>query len=870
MALFSNLSYIPGWDCHGLPIEMKVLEKMSTQERTNLNPLELRKRAKAYAQSQIEIQKKEFMRWGVLGEWDNPYLTMSPEYEARQVAVFADMVKKGLIYRDFKPVYWSPSSRTALAEAELEYRSDHVSPSVYVLFEVKELPSLHQPLFQHFSSGKPIYAAIWTTTPWTLPANLAISVGDSIQYALVEDESTKTQFLTASALIEELAATCGKKLSVVIDNIAGSTLVGARATHPLDSKRQSVVISGPHVTTESGTGLVHTAPGHGQDDFAVCKLHGIRPLCPVDDAGHFTAEAGERFQGKYVLTEGNTAVIDALKETPGALLHQHTYVHKYPYDWRTKKPVIIRATRQWFADLRNISQSSVASLASVNVVPPSGLKRLESMLGNRQDWCISRQRSWGVPIPVLYDEATDEPLLTEDSIAHIRSLMSAHGSDCWWSMSAEELLAPEYRNDGKKYRKGNDTMDVWFDSGSSWSGVLKQRGLPYPADVYLEGSDQHRGWFQSSLLTSVAVHGEAPYKTLVTHGFVLDDKMQKMSKSLGNVIEPSYIIDGGKDKQKSPAYGVDVMRYWVASTNYTDDAVISDSLMAASFNNVRKLRNTARFMLGNLFDFDPAKTAVSDDQLRPLDRYMLHRLSAFVSRVTESYEAFAYYAVVHEVQHFANTELSAFYLNVLKDRLYSPLPNNVDRRAAQTTIAHILDAFARILAPIAVHTSEDIFQHIPWRRASPVTAKINSIFCEGWPVVPVHWQDANIEKAWSGILEIRTHAYRLIEQMRSSQGVSTSSEIDVTIYASEDHPIRTLGTQDLEELLISAHAAILPLEQAPASASAPDTLEGPAFKVSTSRSAKHKCTRCWRHVAPQPETVCHRCEQVLAGTVAEL
>ena len=583
---------------------MKVIEKLSNADRAALTPLELRKQAKAFAMGQIEVQKKEFRRWGVLGEWDKPYLTLNPEYEAQQIGVFANMVKKGLIYRDFKPVYWSPSSRTALAEAELEYRNDHVSPSVYVLFELKELPNLHPDLFGIFShgaqNGKPIYASIWTTTPWTLPANLAICVGDNISYALVEDETAGTRFIVAAALIEALAATSSKKLKIIVDDIPGSALVGARAQHPLDSSRLSVILSGAHVTTESGTGLVHTAPGHGQDDFAVCKLHGIQPLCPVNDSGHFTAEAGPRFEGKFILKEGNDAVIQALSEVPNALFHSHKYTHKYPYDWRTKKPVIIRATRQWFADLRYISQGSVAALSNVNVVPRSGLKRLESMLGTRSDWCISRQRSWGVPIPVLYDDSTDEALLTEESIAHIQNLMSMHGSDCWWSMSAEELLAPEYRNDGKVYRKGNDTMDVWFDSGSSWAGVLKERGLPIPADVYLEGSDQHRGWFQSSLLTSVAVHGEAPYKTLVTHGFLLDEKLQKMSKSLGNVIEPAYVIEGGKDKQKAPAYGVDVMRLWVASTDYTDDVIVSDALMAATFNNLRKLRNTARFMLGVL------------------------------------------------------------------------------------------------------------------------------------------------------------------------------------------------------------------------------------------------------------------------------
>jgi isoleucyl-tRNA synthetase len=899
-----NVSYIPGWDCHGLPIEMKVLEKMSAEQRASQTPLELRRQAKAYALGQIETQKKEFMRWGVLGEWDNPYLTMQPEYEAKQISVFANMVKKGLIYRDFKPVYWSPSSKTALAEAELEYRSDHVSPSVYVLFELKELPKLNEQLFNFFaahqSTPKKVHVSIWTTTPWTLPANLAICVGESIAYSLVVDEASDRHFIIATALVESLASVTGTKLTTVLEGISGASLVGARAVHPLDATRTSVVLAGNHVTIESGTGLVHTAPGHGQDDFAVCKLHGIPPLCPVDDSGHFTAEAGERFAGKYVLKEGNDAVIAALQAVPGALFFRQNYIHKYPYDWRTKKPVIVRATRQWFADLRLISESSVSALTSVNVVPPSGLKRLESMLGTRQDWCISRQRSWGVPIPVLYDEATDEPLLTEESIEHIRNLINLHGSDCWWSMTVDELLAREYRNDGRKYRKGSDTMDVWFDSGSSWAGVLEARRLPVPADLYVEGSDQHRGWFQSSLLTCVAVHAEAPYKTLVTHGFLLDEKQQKMSKSLGNVIEPSYVIEGGKNKQRSPAYGVDVMRLWVASTDYTDDVIISDGVLAATFNSAKKIRNTARFLLGVLNDFSPLHHSVPYENLRALDQYMLHRLAIFVNNVNAAYNTYAFYSVIREVNHFVNTELSAFYLTILKDRLYSPSPNHPARRAAQTTAAHILDALAKVLAPILVHTSEDIFQHLPWRRlktspsstsssssssssssaspppsppldpAAPVTPAvpvapanpINSIFFEGWPDIPA-WNKPSIANAWNLILEIRTHAYRLIEHLRSAQGVSTSSEIDIHIYTTQTHPIRSIPISELEELFICAHVFIHPIESAPESASSPDTHSGEPFSLHLEKSHKHKCPRCWRYVAESADQVCAPCDVAL-------
>jgi isoleucyl-tRNA synthetase len=857
---------------------MKVLEKLSSEVRNSITPLELRKEAKAYALSQIEIQKKEFKRWGVLGEWDNPYLTMDATYEAEQIAVFADMVKKGLIYRDFKPVYWSPSSKTALAEAELEYRNDHVSPSVYVLFEIKEVPSLNEKLLSLFTSNlstpKKLYAAIWTTTPWTLPANLAICVGDNIQYSVVADQSTDQHLIVASELVDTLASVTGKTFTNVLESIPGSALVGSRCAHPLDSSRKSVILSGNHVTTESGTGLVHTAPGHGQDDFVVCKAHGIPPLCPVDDTGHFTSEAGERFVGKFVLKEGNAAVIEALKQVPGALLFQNNYTHKYPYDWRTKKPVIVRATRQWFADLRLISQSSVAALANVNVVPPSGLKRLESMLGTRQDWCISRQRSWGVPIPVLYDIETDEPLLTEESIAHIRGLMHTHGSDCWWSLPVEELLAPEFRDNGRKYRRGNDTMDVWFDSGSSWAGVLSTRNLPFPADMYLEGSDQHRGWFQSSLLTSVAVHnGMAPYKTLLTHGFLLDEKLQKMSKSLGNVIEPSYVIEGGKDKNKAPAYGVDVMRLWVASTDYTDDVVISDSLLASVFNSMSKLRNTSRFMLGVLNDYVPKQNEVPYELLHPLDKYMLHKLTEFIANTTSAYEAYSFFSVIRDVNHFTNTDLSAFYLNILKDRLYSPAPNDHGRRSAQTTISYILDAFAKVLAPISVHTSEDIYQFIPWKKLDATPNPINSIYFEGWPVIQSSWRNELLNEQFDQILEVRSHAYRLIEHMRSNGDINTSSEVDINIYTSATHPIRSIvSVQDLEEMFISAEIRIHDISLAEKEGATLEQVDGkdPSYGIKVEKAKLHKCSRCWRHVAEQKESLCIRCEQVLPQVTSPL
>ncbi|EDZ96260.1 isoleucyl-tRNA synthetase [Limnospira maxima CS-328] len=606
-----KVRYVPGWDCHGLPIELKVLQQMKQSEREQLTPLTLREKARDFALKTVEEQKTQFQRYGVWGDWENPYLTLTPEYEAAQIAVFGVMVLKGYIYRGLKPVHWSPSSKTALAEAELEYPEGHTSRSIYAAFRITSLAESVRELLSPYLPD--LGVAIWTTTPWTIPGNLAVALNPELTYAVVEtqgDSESPIEFkylLVAAELVERLSATFHTNLTVKA-TVKGALLENCTYKHPLFDRESPILIGGDYVTTESGTGLVHTAPGHGQEDYIVGQRYGLPILSPVDENGDFTEEAGE-FAGLNVLKDANGAIIEALQEA-GSLIKEEPYQHKYPYDWRTKKPTIFRATEQWFASVEGFREQALEAIKQVQWIPSQGENRITPMVSDRSDWCISRQRSWGVPIPVFYEEETGEPLLNEETINHVKDIIAQHGTDAWWKLSVEELLPESYVNNGKKYRKGTDTMDVWFDSGSSWAAVAKQRPeLAYPADIYLEGSDQHRGWFQSSLLTSVANHGIAPYKTVLTHGFVLDEKGYKMSKSLGNVVDPAVVINGGKNQQQDPAYGADILRLWVSSVDYSADVPLGKNILKQMSDVYRKIRNTARFLLGNLHDFDPAKDA---------------------------------------------------------------------------------------------------------------------------------------------------------------------------------------------------------------------------------------------------------------------
>ena len=869
-----KVRYVPGWDCHGLPIELKVLQNMKSAERQNLTPLQLRLKAKEFALTTIDNQCQNFKRYGIWGDWDNPYLTLKPEYEAAQIGVFGQMFLKGYIYRGLKPVHWSPSSETALAEAELEYPEGHVSRSIYAAFPVISLASAVKPLLTEYLSD--LGVAIWTTTPWTIPGNLAVAVNADFNYAVVEvshpeakAQSNFKYLIVAADLVERLSSTLGVELTVKA-TFKGNDLEHTTYRHPLYDRESPIVVGGDYITTESGTGLVHTAPGHGQEDYIVGQRYGLPILAPVDDKGNFTEEAGQ-FAGLNVLGDGNQAVIDALT-VAGSLLKEEAYPHKYPYDWRTKKPTIFRATEQWFASVEGFREEALQAIATVKWIPAQGENRITPMVAERPDWCISRQRSWGVPIPVFYEEETREVLLNEEIINHVQGIIAEKGSDAWWELSVEELLPQSYRQNGKSYRKGTDTMDVWFDSGSSWAAVLNQRPeLRYPADMYLEGSDQHRGWFQSSLLTSVAVNDIAPYKTVLTHGFALDEQGRKMSKSEGNVVDPNTIIEGGKNQKAEPAYGVDVLRLWVSSVDYSGDVRIGKNIIK-QLNDVRgKIRNTARFLLGSLHDFDPEKDAVPFEELPELDRYMLHRITEVFEEVTEAFESFQFFRFFQTVQNFCVVDLSNFYLDVAKDRLYISATNAFRRRSCQTVLKIAIDNLARAIAPVLCHTAEDIWQYLPYK------TPYKSVFEAGWVQVEEKWRNPELAEFWQQVRQIRTEVNKVLEQARIEKLIGSSLEAKALLYvANEDlrssvkalNPVSGNGIDELRYLFLTSQVEVL---------DTPEALQGLKYNLQSDswgigvvNADGQKCDRCWNystHVGESAEhpLICERCVAALAG-----
>ncbi|MDB9445833.1 isoleucine--tRNA ligase [Anabaena sp. CS-542/02] len=909
-----KVRYVPGWDCHGLPIELKVLQNMKSAERQNLTPLTLRQKAKEFALATVDDQRECFKRYGVWGNWEHPYLTLKPEYEAAQIGVFGDMVLKGYIYRGLKPVHWSPSSKTALAEAELEYPEGHVSRSIYAALPVTGLSEAAKPVLGEFLPH--LSVAVWTTTPWTIPGNLAVAVNGDLTYAVV---STKQEFthqeierrareiweakgrpqqdkfgqdadyiqalhelerqvkpkqipkylIVAADLVQSLSATLSTRLTVKA-TFKGQDLEHTTYRHPLFDRESPVVVGGDYITTESGTGLVHTAPGHGQEDYIVGQRYGLPILAPVDDNGNFTPEAGA-FAGLNVLGEGNQAVIDALTAA-GSLLKEEPYAHKYPYDWRTKKPTIFRATEQWFASVAGFREGALKAIAGVKWIPAQGENRITPMVAERSDWCISRQRSWGVPIPVFYDQATGEALLNEETIKHVQGIVAAKGSDAWWEMSVEELLPESYRHNGKSYRKGTDTMDVWFDSGSSWAAVAKQRPeLSYPADMYLEGSDQHRGWFQSSLLTSVAVNGVAPYKTVLTHGFVLDEQGRKMSKSVGNVVDPQILINGGKDQKKEPAYGADVLRLWVSSVDYSADVRLGSNIIKQLADVRNKIRNTARFLLGSLDDFDPEKDAVPLEDLPEIDRYMLHRMTEVFTEVTTAFESFQFFRFFQTVQNFCVVDLSNFYLDVAKDRLYISAPNSLRRRSCQTVLQIALENLARAIAPVLCHTAEDIWQFIPYH------TPYKSVFESGWVQVDEKWLNPDLAEFWQELRQVRNDVNKVLEQARVEKMIGSSLEAKVLLYVKDDQ-LRSLvkkldsdngnGIDELRYLFITSQVELL--ETPEALADLKYNLQSDNWEIGVVDAEGKKCDRCWNystHVGESAEhpLLCERCIPALAG-----
>ncbi len=905
-----KVRYVPGWDCHGLPIELKVLQAMKPEERKNLTPLELRHKARDFALETIAQQSKDFQRYGIWGDWQHPYMTLTPDYEAAQIGVFGKMVLNGHIYRGLKPVHWSPSSKTALAEAELEYPEGHTSRSIYAAFPMIAAGETGGTIAPYLPTLK---VAIWTTTPWTIPANLAVAVNPELTYAVVEvgeqksevgsreseagsrksgvgsqesdnsptpsplhpstppplHPSTPHHLIVALDLVQQLSGVLGIELTVKA-TLPGKDLEHSTYRHPLFDRESPIVIGGDYVTTESGTGLVHTAPGHGQEDYLVGQRYGLPILAPVDGDGNFTAEAGV-FAGLNVLGDGNQAVIDAL-QAAGSLLKEEAYIHKYPYDWRTKKPTIFRATEQWFCSVAGFRDQALAAIGTVRWIPAQGENRITAMVSERSDWCISRQRSWGVPIPVFYDEATGEPLLTQETIAHVQQLFAEKGSDAWWELSLEELLPESYRHNGHSYRKGTDTMDVWFDSGSSWAAVVQQRPeLTYPADLYLEGSDQHRGWFQSSLLTSVATNGCAPYKTVLTHGFTVDEKGRKMSKSMGNGIDPLEVINGGKNQQQDPAYGADVVRLWVSSADYASEIALSKGILKQLADVSRKIRNTSRFLLGNLHDFDPAQHTVPYEELPELDRYMLHRITEVFDEVTDAFETFQFFRFFQTVQNFCVVDLSNFYLDIAKDRLYISSPDSPRRRSCQTVLAVAIENLARAIAPVLCHMAEDIWQSLPY--AVPQ----KSVFQAGWVQLDPQWRVSVLSESWGTLRQIRAEVNKVMEQARVEKAIGSSLEAKILLYV-EDSALRqrlqTLNSSgsnhvdELRYLFITSQVEIV---------ESPTTLQGAKYSsqsdslsIGVMDAEGQKCDRCWNYSTYVGQSVehpllCDRCIPALIG-----
>ncbi|MEB3277926.1 MAG: isoleucine--tRNA ligase [Lyngbya sp.] len=872
-----KVRYVPGWDCHGLPIELKVLQQMKQSEREELTSLKLRQKAKEFALETVDQQRESFKRYGVWGDWDHPYLTLNPEYEAAQIGVFAQMVLKGYIYRGLKPVHWSPSSKTALAEAELEYPDGHISRSLFAAFPITSLAESVKSELTPFLPD--LGVAIWTTTPWTIPGNLAVSLNPELTYAVVETDKKAEHplpfkyLLVAAELVERLSATFGNNLTVKA-TVKGKDLEHSTYKHPLFDRESPVVIGGDYVTTESGTGLVHTAPGHGQEDFIVGQRYGLPVLCPVDADGNFTEEAGE-FAGLNVLQDANEAVIKAL-EKAGSLIKEEPYQHKYPYDWRTKKPTIFRATEQWFASVEGFREEAVKAIQNVRWIPAQGENRITPMVAERSDWCISRQRSWGVPIPVFYNEETGEHLMNEETLSHVQKIIAENGSDAWWEMSVEELLPEKYRKDAAKYRKGTDTMDVWFDSGSSWAAVAKQRELGYPVDMYLEGSDQHRGWFNSSLLTSVANCGQAPYKTVLTHGFVLDEKGHKMSKSLGNVVDPAVVIEGGKNQQKDPPYGADILRLWVSSVDYSADVPLGANILKQMADIYRKIRNTARFLIGNLHDFDPEKDAVAYEDLPDLDKYMLHRITEVFSEIKDAFDQFQFFRFFQTVQNFCVVDLSNFYLDIAKDRLYISAENAFRRRSCQTVLAVALENLAKAIAPVLCHMAEDIWQNLPY--STPYL----SVFESGWVKLEDNWKQPQLAKFWQKLREIRAKVNQVMEKARKEKMIGSSLEAKVLLYVADENLREQLdemnpstaelkqhnGVDQLRYLFICSQVELL---------QNPNKLKGLEYSdesedlgIGIVKAEGEKCDRCWNysvHVGESTEdpTICERCVAALAG-----
>lgn len=862
-----QVHYVPGWDCHGLPIELKALGELGT---SGLSPLQIRQKAREFAEGAIGRQKAAFQRWGVMADWDQCYYTFDGAYEAAQLKVFQEMHSKSLIYQDYKPIFWSPSSRTALAEAELEYNPEHVSRAIYATFPLVKLPAG----IASEQGLESVSVLVWTTQPWTIPVNQAVCYMPNAQYSVMKRADNSQLLLVATERSASMSALLGTELESVA-TFTGSQLEGGVCKHPTIPDKEVPLLPANHVTMAKGTGLVHTAPAHGMDDYSVASQFNLSVECIVDEDGKFTEAAGPALHNLSVMSEGTDKVISMLKEC-GALVKEEQCVHSYPYDWRTKQPVIIRPSKQWFINTASLKDKAKDALQKVRVLPESAKGSLLAMLDRRTYWCISRQRSWGVPIPVFYHRDTGEPLINKHTVSHIATLFKEKGSDCWWELPTETLLPPEVLKKSKAgpvtdYIRGEDVLDIWFDSGTSWAAVLEESDSR--ADVYVEGKDQIGGWFQSSLLTSVALRNKAPYKSLVVHGFAVSEKGEKMSKSLGNVVDPDTVINGGGKDTGSPAYGADVLRWWVAESNIFSEVQIGPTALNSARDSINKLRNTLKFLLGNLHGFDPLTQAVDSKEMHYIDQYMLHLLREFSIKVTDAYSEYDAGRVIRVLQAFITRDVSSFYFSIIKDRLYCDPEDSLGRRSCQTVLEEVLDGLTRSIAPILPHLAEEVYLHAPGHD------KEETLFKSGWIKSSSVWRRPGLEEAVEGACAIRDSFLSSIPGKNAAQyDLTVAIEPGLLFELMESLQVEPTSTSSqLAELMMSARVTLtsalprdLPSDALLNHGTFLINLEGgliredSPYDIAVVPTSAARCPRCRRYTAESADCLCPRCQTIVS------
>ena len=821
--------YVPGYDGHGLPIENAVVKTIEGG-REAISKYLLRLKCREFALRNLHGQEEDFRRLGVWGDWEHPYVTISPEIEAEQVRIFGEMYQKGYIEKGLKPVYWCPHCETALAEAEVEY-ADHTSTAIYVKFEFVEKDAEKIKELAGIQTDYPIYALIWTTTPWTIPSNLAISLNARYEYSLVQ--YADDIYVIATDLVDAFVKDNQFEPEDVkiLGSVKGRDIENFNTMHPLYD-RKSPIILGDHVTLDAGTGCVHTAPGHGLEDWEVCQRYDIEVLSPLDAKGIWTDEVPDLEGVTY--EDGNKIVIERLDKC-GALLSHKQITHSYPHCWRCKHPVIYRATPQWFVKVDRFRNAALREISNVQWIPASGEQRISNMVESRSDWCISRQRVWGVPIPVFYCKDCGEPIVTPATIENLAKIFEKETSDIWVKEGAKYLLPTAFKCPhcgSRSFLKEKDIMDVWFDSGITHRAVVEKRHKELghlPVEMYLEGSDQHRGWFQSSLLTAVATSGRAPYMTVLTHGFVLDGEGKKMSKSLGNTIAPQDIIK---------VYGADVLRLWAASVDYRNDVRISENAIKQMVEIFKKMRNTSRFLLGNLYDFDPTADYVYYKDLKAIDKFALHKLNTFIGNVTEAFENYEFYKYFQHLQNFAAADLSSFYLDIVKDRLYTAGKKSLSRRACQTVLYEISQALTRMLAPVMPHQAEDIWQNMPEKHRDG----IESVLLTDWPTTNVKWANDKLEAEFTKILKLREIVTKAIEPLRADKQVGSSLEVAVYVQGGDPELLKKYESE-LANIFITSQAELV--DKVPEHVL--NEYKEDDYTIYVTDAHGEKCERCWKY-----------------------